>query len=121
MVQKFIIQLTWVVVAEKMIREEKIAVDNNGNVYVTGTTRSSDFPTVNTLYSNLWGYEDAFVTKINSAGTSVLYSTYLGGSNQEWGMDIALDSYGNAYVTGTTFSDDFPTKKCTISKPFWRK
>ncbi|MBW2011190.1 MAG: SBBP repeat-containing protein [Deltaproteobacteria bacterium] len=65
-----------------------IAVDNNGNAYVTGTTRSNDFPTVNALYSNLRGLEDAFVTKINSAGTTVLYSTYLGGSNQEWGNDI---------------------------------
>ncbi len=88
-----------------------IAVDSSGNAYVTGTTFSSDFPTVNALYPTLWGTTDAFIFKLNASGTSVIYSTYLGGSDNEYGYshDIAVDSSGNAYVTGTTFSSDFPT------------
>ncbi|WP_051470102.1 DUF7948 domain-containing protein [Fischerella sp. PCC 9605] len=92
-----------------------VAVDLRGNVYVTGGTYSSDFPTTNNALSRtLGGFFDAFVTKLNAAGNSLLYSTYLGGSSGVSGADysngIAVDLQGNAYVTGDTNSTDFPIK-----------
>jgi hypothetical protein len=87
-----------------------IAVDSHGNVYVTGVTNSTDFPTHNPLYAEGAGGDDVFVTKINAAGTALVYSTYLGGSKGDAGYAIAVDSAGNAYVTGGTASDDFPTQ-----------
>jgi hypothetical protein len=85
-----------------------IAVDSSGNAYVTGHTFSSDFPKVNAKYPDLWGTQDVFVFKINSTGSQVIYSTYLGGSSSDIGNGIAVDLSGNAYVTGYTFSSDFP-------------
>ncbi len=91
-----------------------IAVDSKGYAYVTGYTNSTDFPTKNAFSSKRTGpFSDAFVTKLNpaaSGSTSLVYSTYLGGSHQEYGNGIAVDSKGNAYVTGQTQSTDFPTK-----------
>jgi Beta-propeller repeat/Abnormal spindle-like microcephaly-assoc'd, ASPM-SPD-2-Hydin len=87
-----------------------IAVDSTGNAYVIGTTDSADFPTVNPFQSKLLGSQNAFVTKFNGDGTALVYSTYLGGSNFDIGSGIAVDSSGNAYVTGSTESSDFPTK-----------
>ncbi|HXT36563.1 MAG TPA: SBBP repeat-containing protein, partial [Chloroflexota bacterium] len=86
-----------------------IAVDSGGNAYVTGTTQSTNFPTVNALQSTLSGSEDAFVSKLNPAGSALTYSTYLGGSNTGYGNGIAVDSGGNAYVAGITGSTNFPT------------
>lgn len=86
-----------------------IAVDSTGNIYVTGWTFSSDFPTVNALQPVYGGKEDGFVAKINPASSTLVFSTYLGGSNFEQGHGIAVDSSGNAYVTGYTGSVDFPT------------
>jgi hypothetical protein len=84
-----------------------IAADNFGNAYITGYTWSSNFPVVNGM--DAYGSsQDAFVTKINSSGSAVVYSTYLGGAGQETGYGIAVDSFGNAYVTGETNSADFP-------------
>ncbi len=85
-----------------------IAVDSSGNAYVTGYTRSTDFPTANPLQSSNHGKYDAFVAKLNSAGSALVYSTYLGGSKTDGGTGIAVDSSGNAYVTGQTYSTDFP-------------
>lgn len=86
-----------------------IAVDSIGNVYVTGVTASVDFPTVGAFQSDMFGDHDVFVAKISPAGDQLLYSTYLGGSTTDLGLAIAVDSVGNAYVTGETFSADFPT------------
>ncbi len=86
-----------------------IAIDSAGNAYITGLTRSLDFPTVGTFDSTLGGPVDAFVAKLNPSGTSLLYATYLGGEGTDAGNAIAVDSAGNAYVTGTTDSVNFPT------------
>ncbi|MEG4842045.1 DUF7948 domain-containing protein, partial [Microcoleus sp. B9-D4] len=92
-----------------------IAVDSGGNAYVVGNTTSTDFPTVNPIQAgNGGGAKDAFVTKI-SANNSLAYSTYLGGSGEENGDRITVDSAGNAYVTGNTTSTNFPTKNAIQS------
>jgi hypothetical protein len=84
-----------------------IAVDAAGNAYVTGRIESSDFPTTDGTSPN--GYADAFVAKLSSDGSTLLYSTRLGGSGQSDAYAIALDPQGSAYVTGWTSSTDFPT------------
>jgi hypothetical protein len=86
-----------------------LAVDCLGNAYVTGNTSSSDFPTKDALQPVNGGYQDAFVAKLNQTGSALVYSTYLGGSSTEAGNGIAVDCAGNAYITGTTFSSNFPT------------
>jgi len=85
-----------------------IAVDNFDNVYLTGSTLSSDFPTVN-AYMDTYTYRDGFVMKINSAGDTLLYSTFIAGTNEDYPQDIVVDAAGNAYVTGFTYSSSFPT------------
>ncbi|MDQ1336221.1 MAG: hypothetical protein QG552_3171, partial [Thermodesulfobacteriota bacterium] len=87
-----------------------IAVDDSGNSYVTGLTFSEDFPTENPFQSSLGGTLDAFVIKLNPSGKAFVYATYLGGSGDDAGSDIAVDGFGNCYVSGDTDSDDFPTK-----------
>lgn len=89
-----------------------VAVDASGNVYITGSTSSINFPTANPFQASRGGFPnttDAFVTKLNPTGTALVYSTYLGGSNSDSGFGIALDSMGNPYVTGETSSLNFPT------------
>jgi hypothetical protein len=88
-----------------------IAVDSSGNAYVTGFTLSSNFPTVSPfLASNKAAtYGTAFAAKLNSAGSALVYSTYLGGSTMDSGEAIAVDSAGDAYLAGATWSSDFPT------------
>ncbi len=103
---------------------QAIAVDAQGNAYVTGFTDSLDFPTTPGAFDTTCGTAtecsegdfpsgDAFVTKLNANGTGLVYSTYLGGSGQDNfrfdRSDIAVDDTGAAYVTGTTASPDFPT------------
>ena len=87
-----------------------IAVDSNGYAYVTGETESSNFPTKNPYQPSLSDLMDVFITKLNSTGNVLIYSTYLGGSGNDYGMSIAVDSSGCAYVTGNTASSNFPTK-----------
>ena len=91
-----------------------IAVDPAGNIYVAGATSSTNFALSSQLQNTLKSGRDVFVTKLNNAGTAILYSTYIGGSfgngfGNEWATDIAVDGAGNAYVVGTTDSGDFPT------------
>ncbi|MBN4056823.1 SBBP repeat-containing protein [bacterium AH-315-J21] len=85
-----------------------IAVDGFGSAYVTGSTYSTDFPTINP-YQTYQGSYDVFVTKLGSSGNNLLYSTYLGGSSEDRGIDIVVDGSGSTYVTGNTLSTDFPT------------
>ncbi|MCE5213695.1 MAG: DUF3344 domain-containing protein [Methanobacterium sp.] len=85
-----------------------IAIDNDGNVYITGYTSSTDFPTtVGAYQTSKAGYDDIFVSKFNSSG-NLVYSTYLGGSSSDDGFGIAVDCNGNAYITGYTDSTNFP-------------
>ena len=87
-----------------------MAVDGSGNACVTGITVSSDFPTIIGAYDASYnGGDDVFITKLNSSGSALLYSTFLGGTNNDQARGIATDGSGNAYVTGATFSSDFPT------------
>jgi len=88
-----------------------IAVDVPGNAYVTGATRSADFPVANPIQTAndlSTGTTDAFVTKLNSQGSALVYSTFLGGSNSDTARGIAVDPTGSAYVTGFTSSLNFP-------------
>ena len=81
----------------------------SGNIYITGVTGSSNFPvTTGAIQTVYGGLQDAFVTKISNQ-ESIVYSTYLGGSTFDWGSGIAVDTAGNAYVTGYTSSLNFPT------------
>ena len=86
-----------------------IAVDNAGNVYVTGTTWSSDFPTKNAFDNTFNGVEDVFISKFSNKG-KLLWSTYLGGNRNDVGNSIISDKNGNIYITGYTYSNDFPVK-----------
>jgi hypothetical protein len=86
-----------------------IAVGRQGRAYVTGGTRSFDFPIVKALQPSLGGVADAFVAQFSAGGNALRYSTYLGGSDGEGGSDIAVDQRDRAYVTGPTLSLDFPT------------
>ena len=87
-----------------------IAVDASGQAYVTGDSTSTDFPTtVGAFQTTSGGYADVFVTKLNQSGSGLVYSTYLGGGSNEGGSGIAVDVAGDVYVTGQTYSTDFPT------------
>jgi hypothetical protein len=85
-----------------------IAVDTAGNAYVTGETESTNFPVQSPFQSSNAGSVNAFITKFNPAGSALVYSTYLGGSGNDSGTAIAVDSSGSAYVTGIVTSDNFP-------------
>jgi len=86
----------------------KIALDSSNNAYITGVTMSSDFPLINAYQNTFGGGIDAFISKLSADGSTLVYSTYLGGSENEEGYDIAVDSSDNAYITGMTKSDNFP-------------
>ena len=99
-----------------------IAVDSSGDAYVAGSTNSSDFPTVNPLQASLNGgqyslcnamfgvvCDDAFVAKLNASGSALVYSTFLGGANDDTAFGVGVDPSGNAYIVGWTQSLDFPT------------
>jgi uncharacterized protein (TIGR03437 family) len=85
-----------------------IAIDPAGNAYPTGGTLSPDFPVKGAVQAALRGSANAFVTKLNAAGSALVYSTYLGGSSTDSAIGIAVDTAGNAYVAGLTSSTDFP-------------
>jgi hypothetical protein len=98
-----------------------LALDVEGNAYITGTTDAPNFPVSVGAFDtscgtdsscdndSFGGFSDVFVTKLNSKGSALIYSTYLGGSGDDSGSSIAVDASGNAYITGKTTSKDFPT------------
>ncbi|WP_295613297.1 SBBP repeat-containing protein, partial [uncultured Lamprocystis sp.] len=96
----------------RLARFSSIAVDGAGNAYMTGLTESTDFPTRQALQPDFGGgyFGDAFVAKLSADGATLVYSTYLGGSELEYGSSIAVDGVGNAYLTGYNSSANFPTR-----------
>jgi|GEM_PF-1335893 len=88
-----------------------IAVDADGNAYVAGVTSATDFPTTNLLQPARGGSDDAFLCKINAAGSALIYSSYVGGGAGDFGSAVAVDEAGNAYLAGWTQSTNFPTTR----------
>lgn len=99
-----------------------VAIDAAGNVYIAGATWSSNFPTLQALKASTEpNYTDAFVTKFDASG-ALVFSTYIGGSNQDQARAIAVDSSGSVYITGQTSSVDFPTSAqpyLAVGDPFF--
>jgi len=93
-----------------------IAIDSSGAAYVTGRTSSSDFPTTPGAFDT--SFNNAFVVKLNAAGSALTYATFLGGSESDSGNAIAVDISGAAYVTGHTSSSDFPTTSGAFDTSF---
>lgn len=87
-----------------------VAVDASGNTYVTGYTLSANFPTQNALQGARSGTSDAFVAKLNPAGTALVWATYFGGSDYDYANAIAIDDGGNVFIAGQTASTDLPTQ-----------
>ncbi|MFX1532613.1 MAG: SBBP repeat-containing protein [Promethearchaeota archaeon] len=98
-----------------------ITVDANGNSYIAGSTESNNFPTTPNAYNTTWGGNnryDAFVTKLNATGDGLIFSTYLGGSTDDFGEDIAIDENGDCYIIGYTDSSNFPLMNPL--QPIWQ-
>lgn len=96
-----------------------LAVDSGGNAYITGDTDSDAFPiTSDATQIRRNGNKDAIVAKLNTQGTALLFATYLGGTNDDSGSSIAIDSGGNAYITGSTSSNDFPVQQGAFQTQF---
>jgi hypothetical protein len=98
-----------------------IAVDAGGNTYIVGTTQSPDFPTTVGAFKRTGAtsnVSDVFVTKLNATGTALVYSTFIGGSDFDFGDRIAIDGAGNAYITGQTKSSNFPTTANAFDRTF---
>lgn len=95
---------------------EGLAVDGEGQAYLAGQTGSSDFPIQDPFQSSLSGPRNAFITKLNTAGSEVVFSTFLGGSRFDSASDLALDRRRNVYVTGMASSTDFPLVRPVQSK-----
>ncbi len=96
-----------------------IAINPAGEAYVTGDTVSTDFPVVDPIQAQYGGGDDdAFGAKLNATGSALVYSTYLGGTGGEIGNGIAVDRFGSAYITGLTYSRNFPNTRPGIRPPF---
>ena len=87
-----------------------VDLDRDGFVYIAGTTSSTNFPTRNPIQATNRGGSDAFLTKINREGSALVYSTYLGGGDTDTALGVKTDRDRNAYITGGTESDNFPTR-----------
>ena len=96
-----------------------IALDGDGNAFIIGQTKSNDFPTTSGAYDDIYdGDGDVFVTKLNTSGSALIYSTFIGGSGADAGCSIALDGEGNAFITGSTGSSSFPTTISAYDRSF---
>jgi hypothetical protein len=96
-----------------------VAVDSAGNAYIAGFSTSPDFPTTGGAYgTSPAGLEDAFVVKLNASGSGLLYSTLLGGGGSDFATGIAVDSSGNAYISGYTSSVAFPVTSGAFQRDF---
>jgi hypothetical protein len=97
-----------------------IDVDGAGNAYVTGITKSVDFPVSPGAYDTSYngGSQDVYVAKLNAAGSALVYSTYLGGDGRDYGTAIAVDAFGEVFVTGGTTSGNFPTTPGSFDTTF---
>ncbi len=95
--------------ANNSVQVQGVAVNSAGEIYVTGTTFSTNYPVVNPFQSTNRGTANVFVTKLNAAGNTILYSTYIGSSGFDSGRAIAVDNSGSAYLTGNIGGADFPT------------
>ncbi|MGA2297359.1 MAG: SBBP repeat-containing protein, partial [FCB group bacterium] len=88
---------------------QNIALDSSGNIYITGSTGSDNFPTTIGAFQTIYhGNNDVFVTKFNPSCTQIIYSTFLGGSDFDYAHGLSLDNSGHAFITGWTFSNDYP-------------
>ncbi|MBX7220578.1 MAG: SBBP repeat-containing protein [Blastocatellia bacterium] len=99
--------------AEENTVPGSITLDTAGNIYLAGTTNSTNFPTVNPIQAANAGQSDLYVAKFNAAGSALLYATYLGGQFNDLGQSISVDASGNAYVTGSSASPNFPVVAAT--------
>jgi photosystem II stability/assembly factor-like uncharacterized protein len=98
-----------------------IALDSAGNVFVSGATRSGNFPVTPNAVQKEWsGNDDVYVAEINASGSAIAYGSYLGGSDDDEPASIAVDAGGNPVVIGVTHSTDFPVKQPT-GQPFFAK
>jgi len=95
-----------------------VALNPSGEAHLVGATISTNFPTQAAAYPASGGLYDAFMTKLNGSGNAIEYSTYLGGSNYDFGHDIAVDNSGAAYLTGMTASSNFPTTAGAFDRLF---
>ena len=102
---------------------QSVAVDASGSAYVTGFTSSIDFPTIPGAFQTSYNSgtptcsTDAFVSKFNPAGSALEYSTYIGGNSCDFSNGISVDASGDAYITGSTDSDDFPVTAGALQLP----
>jgi hypothetical protein len=98
---------------------KSISIDKNGKIYICGWTSSNDFPTTSGAYNTkINGNPDIFLTKINEDFQKLIFSTFIGGTNQNQAWSLALDNNSNAYITGLTFSNDFPITNDAIDTNF---
>lgn len=97
-----------------------ISVDSNDNIYITGETKSTDFPTTNPYQDSMGGISDVFITKFSSTGKSILGSTYLGGDLYDTGLGIVVDQMGNAYITGSTKKYKLSNRRSLSNNTWWR-
>ena len=95
-----------------------IAVDGVGSIYITGNTLSSDFPITPGAFDMSYNGGDAFVVKLNPAGSALVYATFLGGSGKDRSYGIAADGTGSAHMTGYTYSSDFPATQGALDTSF---
>jgi hypothetical protein len=95
-----------------------VAVDDDRNIYIAGTTISADFPIRGGVRDTIAGGQDLFVVKLNPAGNEILFSTFLGGSGDETAPRLVLDSRGDIYLAGATRSPDFPTTENALQRTY---